>query len=137
MNAVFADTAYWLARFDPDDQWHTAARDAAERVGGARVFTTQEVFVETFNMLSKRDRIIRSRMLRIVNGLTSDPDVVVLAESEGSFRAGLALYAKRLDKRYSLTDCISMTAMKANKIEVVLTSDHHFEQEGFTILMKR
>jgi predicted nucleic acid-binding protein len=42
-----------------------------------------------------------------------------------------------LDKGYSLQDCIAMNVMKAEGITQVLTSDHNFEQEGFTILMTR
>lgn len=47
---------------------------------------------------------------------------------------GLELYGQRLDKGYSLTDCISMVIMKQMGIEQILTRDHHFIQEGFTIL---
>ena len=51
-----------------------------------------------------------------------------------SFLAGLALYKARADKGYSLTDCISMTAMRERNITEVLTHDRHFAQEGFTLL---
>jgi predicted nucleic acid-binding protein len=40
-------------------------------------------------------------------------------------------------KEYSLTDCISMKAMRSESVSDVLTNDHHFEQEGFNILMKK
>ena len=46
----------------------------------------------------------------------------------------LALYEARPDKDYSLTDCRSMVALRALGISEVLTNDHHFTQEGFTIL---
>jgi len=48
---------------------------------------------------------------------------------------GLELYGQRLDKSYSLTDCISMVIIKQMGIEQILTRDHHFIQEGFTILL--
>jgi uncharacterized protein len=50
------------------------------------------------------------------------------------FDAALALYEARPDKGYSSTDCRSMNAMKSNGLMEVLTHDHHFTQEGFTIL---
>jgi len=34
----------------------------------------------------------------------------------------------------SLTDCRSMLALRALNMTEVLTNDHHFTQEGFTIL---
>jgi hypothetical protein len=43
----------------------------------------------------------------------------------------LALYQSRLDKGYSLTDCISMQTMRREGLTEVLTNDRHFEQEGF------
>jgi predicted nucleic acid-binding protein len=46
-------------------------------------------------------------------------------------------YERRPDKSYSLTDCISMVVMEEEGINEVLSNDHHFEQEGFTILFKR
>ena len=46
------------------------------------------------------------------------------------------LYENRTDKEYSPTDCSSMEAMRQQGLHEVLTNDHHFEQEGFTILIK-
>ena len=50
--------------------------------------------------------------------------------------AGLDLYRARPDKRYSLTDCISMQTMRKEGITEVLTNDRHFEQEGFRALFR-
>jgi predicted nucleic acid-binding protein len=47
---------------------------------------------------------------------------------------GLKLYQQRLDKGYSLTDCISMNTMRKSGITEVLTHDLHFTQEGFIIV---
>ena len=45
------------------------------------------------------------------------------------------LYQARPDKQYSLTDCISMQAMRTEGLTEILTHDGHFTQEGFTILL--
>jgi predicted nucleic acid-binding protein len=58
----------------------------------------------------------------------------VLPQTRADFDAALALYEARPDKGYSLTDCRSMLAMQGQSITDVLTNDHHFTQEGFTIL---
>jgi uncharacterized protein len=42
----------------------------------------------------------------------------------------------RLDKGYSLKDCISMHTMRQRGISEVLTNDRHFEQEGFRALFR-
>jgi predicted nucleic acid-binding protein len=46
------------------------------------------------------------------------------------------LYRGRPDKEWSLTDCISFVVMGERSLTEALTSDHHFEQAGFTALLK-
>jgi predicted nucleic acid-binding protein len=36
-----------------------------------------------------------------------------------------------------VTDCISFLVMKERRMREALTADHHFEQAGFTILLKK
>jgi len=62
---------------------------------------------------------------------------MVIAQTRRLFVKGFALYKARADKGYSLTDCISMVIMRQRKITNALTTDHHFEQEGFAALMKQ
>ena len=73
----------------------------------------------------------------MVRAILSNPNVKVVPQSRDSFLRGLELYEQRGDKEYSLTDCISMNAMRSEAITDALTNDRHFEQEGFTILMKK
>jgi predicted nucleic acid-binding protein len=58
----------------------------------------------------------------------------VLPQARTDFDAALALFEARTDKAYSLTDCRSMLAMRGLGLTEVSTNDHHFTQEGFTIL---
>jgi hypothetical protein len=48
---------------------------------------------------------------------------------------GWALYEQRLDKAWSLTDCISLEVMREWNIHDALTSDRHFAQAGFRALL--
>lgn len=65
----------------------------------------------------------------------TNPLVTVLPQSHQSFLSGLVLYEARPDKQYSLTDCVSMEAMRSEGITEVLTNDNHFAQEGFMTLL--
>jgi len=65
----------------------------------------------------------------------ANPLVIVRPQSHQSFLDGLALFKARPDKEYSLTYCISMEAMRQEAITEILTHDHHFRQEGFTLLL--
>jgi hypothetical protein len=53
-----------------------------------------------------------------------------------AFDAGVALFAQRPDKHWSLTDCISFIVMRREGLTDALTGDHHFEQAGFNALLK-
>ncbi|MBO1350323.1 MAG: type II toxin-antitoxin system VapC family toxin [Hormoscilla sp. GUM202] len=64
-----------------------------------------------------------------------NPTIEVVSHSAELFSAGLELYENRLDKGYSLTDCISMQVMRSRGITELLTQDRHFVQEGFVILL--
>ena len=68
--------------------------------------------------------------------LFRNPRVHIRPQTHDSFRAGVGRYHRRPDKSYSLTDCISMNEMDALHIRRILTSDRHFEQEGYEILLK-
>jgi uncharacterized protein len=62
--------------------------------------------------------------------------VRIVAQTADSFRSGFDLYRMRLDKGYSLTDCISMQTMRSEGITDALTNDAHFEQEGFRAVLR-
>lgn len=51
-------------------------------------------------------------------------------------RRGFALYGERLDKEWSLTDCISFVVMHDHQLTEAATANHHFEQAGFRALLK-
>lgn len=71
-----------------------------------------------------------------VNRLVNNPDIRVIPQSRNSFLDGLALYNARVDKGYSLVDCISMQTMRREGLTEILTNDRHFEQEGFRALFR-
>lgn len=79
---------------------------------------------------------MRRRILLFVQDILNNPTIRVIPQTHESFQQGLALYEHRLDKGYSLTDCISMQVMKQLKIAEVLTHDQHFKQEGFIVLFQ-
>jgi len=137
MNVVFADTLYWYSIANPRDQWHISALQAKSRLGKVDLVTTEDVLVEFLSAMSSGGALLRQTAVALVQTLLTDGSVRVLPQAHLSFQRGLELYARRLDKEYSLTDCISMNVMRDEGITDILTNDHHFTQEGFTILIYR
>jgi predicted nucleic acid-binding protein len=137
MKAVFADTLYWLASANPADQWAKAAKGARQKLGQVRLVTTDEVLTEFLTILSGCGEKFRQIAAQMVRAILENPNVLVVPQTRESFLKGLELYEERLDKQYSMTDCISMTVMKEREITEVLTNDRHFSQEGFTVLISK
>ena len=135
MKTVFADSLFWIALVKPEDQWAKAAKTAKSNLGDVLIVTTDEVLTEFLTALS-RGKHMRKQAGKMVRAILANPNVRVVPQTRDSFLKGLTLYENRGDKEYSLTDCISMNVMKAESLVEVLTNDSHFEQEGFTVLIK-
>lgn len=136
MKTLFADTFYWAAMLNPRDQWHQAVRQFNQTIGPIQLVTTDEVLVEFLNFFAAFDTLIKQGAAQRVNLLLQSPMVQVVQQDRETLLSGLRLYEQRLDKGYSLTDCISMQTMKRCSISEVLTHDRHFTQEGFSILFE-
>ena len=137
MKEVFADTLYWVAIVKPGDPYAKGAKQAEEDLGEFITVTTDEVLAEFLTSLSKGGAVLRKIAANMVHAILDNPNVKVVPQSRDSFLKGLELYKNRIDKKYSLTDCVSMNVMKNKKISEALTHDHHFEQEGLKILIKK
>ena len=64
-----------------------------------------------------------------------DPAWMLIRQTPELFDRAFDLYRRRLDKGYSLTDCMSMVVCTDLGISDVLSHDRHFAQEGFTGLL--
>ncbi|MCX5759305.1 MAG: PIN domain-containing protein [Candidatus Hydrogenedentes bacterium] len=132
MNAVFADTSFFVAFLNPRDALHVASRDLMRNLS-APMITMYWVFAELGNFVSNTPQ--RTQFEGFVEALKNDPGVEILDADHASFDASLALYASRVDKQWSLTDCISFVVMDLRGIRAALTSDHHFRQAGYQTLL--
>ena len=136
MKAVFADTSYWIASLSPNDDLHGIALEVSKRLGSVRIYTSDSVLVELMNFFGERGAASRQLAHQMVIEIMGDNNITVISQTRDLFLRGVELYAKRRDKGYSLTDCISMEIMTEHGISECLTGDHHFEQAGFVRLLK-
>ena len=131
------DSFYLTALIMEEDQWHNACRQTMQSLGNnIRFVTTYEVLTEFLASVSRARPETRLRAVATVRDIIADPNITLVEQSHDLFTRGLELYATRPDKRYSLTDCISMTVMREMNITEVLTHDRDFENEGFVRLIK-
>jgi len=134
---VYADTSYWLALFHRGDDHHEVALRVSKRLGGAVIVTSEAVLVEFLNFVSKKYPLSeRPKAMQTVRDIQDNPNVETKHSAHRWFDAALDLYGERPDKDYSMTDCMSMCIMRDMEITEALTSDRHFEQEGFSNLLQ-
>jgi predicted nucleic acid-binding protein len=130
---VFGDTVPFIALLSTRDRWHTRAVALRRQPPGPLV-TTEWVLTEVGDAFSQPGA--RQKFSRLSGLLRAQPDVEIVPATGDLFRRGTELSAARPDREWSLTDCISFVVMDERGISDALTSDHHFEQAGFRILLK-
>jgi len=133
MNAIFADTFYFLALVSRDDATHSRAVALSRRLTG-RIVTTAWILTEVGDAMSAPRQRQVFRVL--VDSLLTDARVTIVPPTKQIFDQGIDLYDSRPDKEWSLTDCISFVVMQQLQLSEALTGDHHFEQAGFRALLK-
>ncbi len=135
MKRLFVDTLYFVALINQNDQWREKALRVKAEISNAKFITTEIVLIEVLNFFSEYGENLRRQVSFFVRDVLEDVGFEVISYTETTLLEGLELYESRLDKGYSLTDCISMNVCRELGITGILTHDHHFEQEGFKILL--
>jgi predicted nucleic acid-binding protein len=133
MRRLFADTSYWIALFNPQDEWSKGAVRATQSLGEeVHLVTTQDVLTEFLNFFASAGPMLRRHVAEAIREIMTAGDVTVLAQTPESFLAGLELYES--DPTATHTDCISRRAMSDEGIEEVLTADARFERKGVRVV---
>ncbi len=132
MKEVFADTVYYLALLNVRDELHGRSVALTPDFND-QLLTTTWVLTEVADALCRP--AFRSTVVEFIAALRNDPQITIVPASQELFDRGFDLFARRADKEWSLTDCISCVVMQEHGLTDVLTSDHHFEQMGFRTLL--
>jgi predicted nucleic acid-binding protein len=135
MDLIFIDTHYFIAIINRLDQWHATATKYAQQISKTRLVTTDCIFVETLNYFAAYSPELKKRAADAIQKFSLNPRIHVVEQNSQLLAEGIQLYLSRLDKGYSLTDCISMNVAHAFGTNKILTHDNHFRQEGFQILL--
>lgn len=132
MKTLFADSSHYFALFSETDAHHARAREMQSQPH--RVVTSAWVLTEVADGLATPPN--RSVFVSLLASLRRSRSAEVIEASPELFDRACALYAERPDKAWSLTDCISFVVMRERGLTEALTSDRHFEQAGFTALLR-
>ncbi len=134
MKPYFADSWFFIALLNGADEDHLPITDFAAKLDRPLI-TTDWIVVEVADAFSSPS--LRHLYVRLRASLNSPTWCTVLPARRQQVDLGSDLYSRRLDKAWSLTDCISFVVMAQRGLHDALTGDRHFEQAGFRALFAR
>lgn len=133
---VFLDTAYAIALSSRTDAFHSKALEVAKqlKIDSTKLVTTRAVLLEIGNALAGQR--FRTGAVKLLDALENDPSVGIVPLTENLYTQAFALYKARPDKEWGLVNCLSFVVMRERKISDELTTDAHFQQAGYTALLR-
>jgi len=129
---MLLDTSGLLCLHNRAEPFHDQARTLYRAV---HVRLTHSYVLAEFVALANARRLLRVAALTFVVDLVENPDIETVWVDETLHREAMALLLARQDKTYSLCDAVSFVLMRQQRLTAALTTDHHFEQEGFQRLL--
>ena len=134
-NLVCVDAAGWIALVNRRDALHTQAVRIYRQLlqEQCQFITASVVLLEVGNWLSPAP--LRGLMINLLHRIEQSSRIEVVHVTPELYAKGWELYSNRLDKDWGAIDCISFVIMQERNLTEALTSDHHFEQAGFKILL--
>ena len=130
---MLLDTSGLFYYHHRDERQHA---DAVRLFDGAPTRLTHSYVLAEFVPLCQVRGLNRAEALAFVADALDNPHVEVVWVAERLTRSALAFLQARPGRRYSLCDAVSFLLMRQRGITDALTTDHHFEQEGFVQLLR-
>jgi uncharacterized protein len=94
VKVAFVDTLYFVALFNPRDQWHERAIAASKLVAETKLITTEDVLVELLNFFSEYGEKARRGAVTQAEGILTSANIEVAPQRHETFMAGLILYKR-------------------------------------------
>ncbi|MFN0277645.1 MAG: type II toxin-antitoxin system VapC family toxin [Pyrinomonadaceae bacterium] len=130
---MFIDTSGFLCRYVKTEILHNLA---VEMYDSATACVTSSYVLAEYTALAHIRGIPREEIINFSSRILSDEAIEIIWVDNDLHRSGIDLMAERADKSYSLCDAVSFVIMRERSIADALTTDKHFEQEGFLRMLK-
>lgn len=130
---MLIDTSGFFCLLHRDEPEHD---EAVRRYSESRNKITHNYVLDEFVALATARKLPRAKSIEFSRRILNDRDIRVVWIDRPIHIAAIELLEKLLDKTYSLCDAVSFVLMREFDILDALTTDHHFEQEGFVNRLK-
>ncbi len=129
---MLLDTSGFFCLYDKDEAQHQKAVSLYDQE--TNFLTTNYVLAEYVALAQVRG-VPPQDILKFNSRILSDEEVEIIWVDEELHTKAVELMQARADKSYSLCDAVSFILMRERGINEALTTDKHFEQEGFLRLL--
>jgi predicted nucleic acid-binding protein len=129
---MLLDTSGLLAYLFDNEPYHRATVALLE---DTRPKFTHNYVLSELVALAQARKYPRRTVLEFLTDLATHPKIEIIWIDKELHDGAMSLLAMRPDKAYSLCDAVSFVIMKEKGALEALTTDHHFEQEGFARLL--
>ncbi len=129
---MLIDTSGFLCLYDETEKHHLKAISAYDSTNYR--LTTNYVLAEYVALAHVRG-VPREAILKFSSLILTDDDIEIVWVDEDLHTKAVELMNQRQDKSYSLCDSVSFVVMRERSLNKSLTTDRHFEQEGFVRLL--
>jgi len=130
---MLIDTSGFFAVYSEKDKNHIPAKEAYQN---SRLRITTNYILAEYVALALIRGLPREQVLTFSAEVLTDATIEIIWVDEALHTKAVELLQARQDKTYSLCDAVSFIVMSERGITDALTTDKHFEQEGFVRLLK-
>ena len=130
---MLIDTSGFLCLLHKDEPEHA---ESVRVYSEASHFLTHNYILDEFAALANKRNLPREKSLRFSRSILTDVTIELIWVDAVLHESAVTLLEKRTDKSYSLCDAVSFVLMRERGMAEALTTDRHFEQEGFVRLLK-
>jgi uncharacterized protein len=130
---MLIDTSGFLSLYESKEPFH---QKAGELYYSAKFLMTTNYVLAEYTALAQVRGIVREEIIKFSRRILDNEDIEIIWIDENLHTKAVELIEQRQDKNYSLCDAVSFVIMNERGVTESLTTDKHFEQEGFIRLLK-
>ena len=129
---MLIDTSGFLCLYHRKEPHH---EKAVEFYDAAKERLTTSYVLAEYTALAQARGIPRQEIIKFSRRILDDEEIKIVWVDETLHWQAVELIEARTDKTYSLCDAVSFGLMRERGLNEALTTDKHFEQEGFVRLL--
>lgn len=137
MKTVFVDTSALIALGNQRDAFHAQAIKVNQELRQLqrKYVTTSAIFLELGNAFSQVS--LKPTAIQLIEAIKQSKKWSYINIDDKLMDKGYELFKQMDDKEWGFVDCTSIVVSRDMGLNEIFTADHHFEQAGFNILLKK